>query len=445
MSQNKSSQNNHLTKARASLQQAISWYSSFRRHWNYSPNLELQAAVKDDLQNLKSALEKLDQQVIKIATFGLVSRGKSAVINALLGQKVLTTGPLHGVTKWPKSIRWNPPTDKVQIEFIDTPGLDEIEGETRGEMAKEVARQADLILFVIAGDITRTEYFALLELRQAQKPLILVFNKIDLYPECDRQNIYQQLQQLSNETQKPLFTPDEIVMVAAEPQPLPVRIEWEDGSTTQEWEKIPAKIDPLREKILTILNTEGKSLLALNSLTQAKLAQINIAQKTLKLREKEAEKIIWQYAKYKALVVAINPIAFLDLLGGTIADLVMIRTLARLYGLPITSHEAGKLWRKIVRSLGGLLLTEVFSLVVLGLTKTGTAILNIFENPASFTSYTTAALAQGSIAGYGSYLVGKAAKKYLENGCTWGDLGADTVIQEIVQELPKNNESKASP
>lgn len=432
-------QQNHVSKARGSLQQAISWYSSFRRHWNYPPNLELQAAVRDDLQNLKSALEKLDQQVIRIAAFGLVSRGKSAVINGLLGQKVLTTGPLHGVTKWPKSVRWNPPTGKVQIEFIDTPGLDEIEGETRANMAKEVARQSDLILFVVAGDITRTEYYALLELRQSHKPLILVFNKIDLYPEIDRQNIYQQLQKLSNETNQPLFSPDEIVMVAAEPQPLAVRIEWEDGKTSQEWENLPIKMDALKEKILTILNKEGRSLLALNSLTQAKEAQINIAKKTIELREKEAEKIIWQYARYKALIVAINPIAFFDILGGTIADLTMIRALARLYGLPITSYEAGKLWRTIINSIGGLCLSEIISMVILGLTKTGAALGSIFENPASFTGYATAALTQGSIAGYGSYLVGKAAQEYLEKGCTWGALGVDTVIKEMMMEVESDS------
>jgi len=50
---------------------------------------------------------------------------------------------------------------KVQVELIDTPGLDEIEGQARAQMARDVVRQADLILFVVAGDITRTEYQAL--------------------------------------------------------------------------------------------------------------------------------------------------------------------------------------------------------------------------------------------------------------------------------------------
>jgi len=60
--------------------------------------------------------------VIRIAAFGLVSRGKSAVLNALLGQKILQTGPLNGVTQWPRSVRWVAnEKGKVQVELIDTP------------------------------------------------------------------------------------------------------------------------------------------------------------------------------------------------------------------------------------------------------------------------------------------------------------------------------------
>ena len=442
MSQPSSQQETHFNQARASLQQALSWYSSFRRHWNYPPNAELQGAVRRDLQGLKSALDKLDQKEIAIAAFGLVSRGKSAVVNALLGQKILQTGPLHGVTQWPKSVRWTSPTGKVQVELIDTPGLDEIEGQVRAEMAKEVARQADLILFVVAGDITRTEYQALCELRQSHKPLILVFNKIDLYPEKDREAIYQQLQQLgagsTEENLQQVLSTDEIAMVAAEPQPLEVRVEWPDGRVTQEWETPPPQIGELREKILNILNREGRSLLALNALFQAKEAEANIAKKTLEIRKDEAEAIIWKYAQYKALAVAVNPIAILDLVGGMVADLALIRALARLYGLPITSYEAGKLWRKIFASSGGLLLGEIASSLILGLGKSSAAVASALESPAALTAYASAALTQGAIAGYGAYAVGRVAQEYLEQGCTWGPLGPSTVIQDILNQVEPN-------
>jgi uncharacterized protein len=395
------------------------------------------------MEVLTGNLQKLDQGVICIAAFGLVSRGKSAVVNALVGQKILQTGPLHGVTQWPRSVRWTPDeSGKIQIELIDTPGLDEIAGEARADMAREVARQADLILFIVAGDITRTEYQALCELRQAQKPIILVFNKIDLYPDQDRLAIYKSLQQLgagsSNSRRlQQLLSPDEIVMVAAEPAPIPVRIEWPDGNVTHEWESPPPQIDELKQKIVSILNREGRSLLALNALVQARDAEDNIARKTVEVREKEAEDLIWKFTKYKALAVGLNPIGFLDVLGGTVADLALIRELAKLYNLPMTSYEAGKLWKTIIFSSGGLLLGEIGSSILMGLGKSAAAITS-GENPTNFTAYGGAAIAQAGIAGYGAYAVGKAAQVYLQQGCTWGQLGPNTVISEILSQVEPN-------
>jgi len=388
----------HYNQAKASLQQALTWYASFRRHWNYPPDPQLQAAVKQDLQSLKSALDKLDETVIRVAAFGLVSRGKSSVVNALVGQKVLATGPLHGVTRWPRSVRWTPATGKIQIELIDTPGLDEIEGEARANMAREVAKSADF-----------------------------------------RRQIFQQLQRLGTnrdeKTLEDLLTSDEIVMVAAEPQPIPVRVEYPDGRVVTEWETPPPQIEELQDKLLTILNREGRSLLALNALVQGQEAEENIARKTLELRDSQAEEIIWQYAKYKALAIAANPIAILDLLGASIVDLTLVRALARLYGLPITSHQAGQLWRTLLLSSAGLLVGEILSTVIIGLGKTAAAAASIFENPTSLTLYGSTALLQGAIAAYGTYIIGKAAKIYLERGCSWGASGPSTVINQILAQV----------
>jgi len=38
-------------------------------------------------------------------------------------------------------------------------------------------------------------------------------------------------------------------------------------------------------------------------------AEAAIAHKTIQLRNAEAEDLIWQFTKYKALAVALNPIA----------------------------------------------------------------------------------------------------------------------------------------
>lgn len=422
-----------LDFARASLQQSLSRYAS-RQVGEISPSLQ------KDLDTLAHTLTKLDQSIYSIAVFGLVSRGKSAVLNALVGQKILETGPLNGVTRFPRQIRWSP-DGIVQIDLIDTPGLDEIDGETRGEMATEVVRQADLILFIIAGDITQLEYQFLCELRRAQKPLLLVFNKADLYPEREQQLIYQQLQSLSGsgdrvseELLQRLLSADEVVMVAADPTAIQVRIEYPDGTMKNEWEKPAPQIAPLQAKIQELFAREGRSLLAINALVQARSAEASLAKSTLVTMQSEANALIWKFALYKAIAVAINPVVIFDVLGGVFADLLLIRSLAKLYNLPMTNYEISKLLSGILFSGASLLLGEVITSVLFGVGKTA-SILNTGFNLADLPNYLIASAIQGAIAGYGAYAVGTASQLYLEAGCTWGELGANTIVKQILDRL----------
>jgi hypothetical protein len=438
----------HYNQARTSLKQILNRYAhQVRLKRRGAEAIEHQATLKLQLDRLTRTLDKLNNGLIRIAVFGLVSRGKSTVVNALLGEKVLQTGPIHGVTQYPRSVYWSIANSsngnsQVRVELIDTPGLDEVGGDIRADMAKDVAEQADLILFVVAGDITRTEYLALAELQQTYKPLILVFNKIDLYPDQDRQSIYRKLQTLfarhGGDIRRPFLEPEDIVLVAAEPAPIEVRVEWPDGRVTHEWEQPEPDIGELEHKLVSILNREGRSLLALNALRQAQESETIMANTVLELHRSEAEDLIWQFAKWKAIAIAANPIAVLDLLSGAATDLVMIRSLARLYGLPMTRHEAGKLLKSILFSSGSLLAGEVGSGLILGVGKSFGAIATAFESGSGFAAYSTAAVAQASLAGYGSYRVGKAAQIYLERGCTWGEQGANTVIQDILQQVDRD-------
>lgn len=453
--------NNHFNQARSSLKQTLTRYNHLRRQRRIS-HPELQGTLQKQLEVLSTNLEKLEQGVIRIAVFGLVSRGKSAVLNALLGEKILQTGPLNGVTQWPRSVRWSvslpqieepnridniEEQNSIQVELIDTPGLDEVAGQVRGEMAKDVTRQADLILFVVSGDLTRTEYDALAELQNAHKPLIIVFNKIDLYTESEQDKIYQNLQQLiqSKTLERDNFSaadfvyisqksaPFEIVKVSAEPAPIRLRIEWPDGKITHEWESPLPQIEELKQIIIKLLNREGRSLLALNALVQAREAERIIARQSVELQASEAEELIWKFTRYKALAVALNPIAILDVLGATISDLILIRSLARLYGLPMTSYEAGKLWKKILLSSGGLLLAEMGSGWILGFGKSAAGLATDLAN------YAGIAITQASISAYLTYTVGQAAQVYLEKGCTWGENGIDTAIQGILNQVNRDS------
>jgi uncharacterized protein len=419
-----------LVRSRHSLQQTVDFYTEqLRSRQQNQDSLELQATLKTEIDRLSDALDKLNTGLIRIAVFGLVSRGKSAVVNALVGQKLLQTGPLHGVTQYPRSIYWSVAEGQVQIELIDTPGLDEVDGALQERMAQQVATQADLILFVVAGEISQRETEALMQLQAAAKPILLVFNKTDLYP-VDRAAIAQILQACQFPVQA-----DDIALVAAEPAPIQVQTEQPDGTITHAWETAAPDVADLKQKLLTILNREGKALLSLNALRQAAAAEGAIAQKTMDLLHPEADALIWKYAQWKAIAVAANPFAVLDLMGGAVSDLLMIRALARLYGLPMTSHEAAKLQRSILWSSGGLLISEWASGFLFGVGKGVAAIAAAFDSVAGLAAYSSAAIAQASLAGYGSYRVGQAAQIYLANGCSWGHQGAQTTIRDLLAQV----------
>ena len=422
-----------LDRARASLRDSLSRYANLKLS-------EISPSLQSDLDTLAQTLTKLDQSIYSIAVFGLVSRGKSAVLNALVGQKILETGPLNGVTRLPRSIRWSP-DGIMQIDLVDTPGLDEIDGEERGKMAAEVVRQADLILFIIAGDITQLEYQFLCELRQAQKPLLLVFNKADLYPEREQEIIYQQLKSLGANEEQPngellqkLISADEVVMVSADPTSIQVRIEYPDGTTKNQWEKPPVQIAPLQAKIQELLAQEGRSLLAINALVQARGAEASLAKGTLATMQTEANAQIFRFAQYKAIAAAVNPIAVFDVLGGVFVDLLLIQSLAKLYNLPITKYELSKLLSGLLFSGGSLLLGELVTSIVFGVGKT-LAFVGADFSIGDVPGYLAASAIQGAIAGYGAYSVGKASQVYLEAGCTWGELGANTVMKQILTRL----------
>ncbi len=432
-----------LQRARDSLEQTLNNYCQCLDAATHRPGAEaLKALLEKELEQLATTLDKIDRRVIRIAALGLVSRGKSAVLNAIVGSKLLETGPINGVTRQVKVVQWSPePEDDSQptaaavtIELFDTPGLDEVDGETRALIAADVAAQCDLILFVVSGEITQVEYESLCQLRAAQKPLILVFNKIDLYPEQTREQIYQNLLTLSNQSitdsqLQQLLTQDEIVLVAADPASEQVRIERPGAAVKYIWEQPAAAIEDLQQKLLTLLSQEGRSLLALNALTQSRRAEQVMASAIIANRQVEAEALIWQFTRYKAIGVGLNPFGFLDFVGGALVDLTLIRALSKLYGLPMTRYEAGNLLKTILISSGGLLATELVSWI-LGVGK-GFA----FLAEGNVGGFIGMGLVQAGAAGYGAYTVGRAAQTYLEQGCSWGEQGANTVIQEILGQL----------
>ncbi len=381
--------------------------------------------LEADLRELQETLDKLERQVVQIAVLGLVGRGKSSILNALLGQAVFATGPLHGVTQQRELRTWRA-APVGGVELVDTPGLDEVDGEARGTLAEAAARRADLVLFVIAGDITRRERDALVALRQAGKPLLVVFNKADRYSARDRREI---LHKLTTERLAPWGTPEDIVLCAAAPL-VPQAIPQPDGSLELEMVPGEPQVEDLREKILTVLAREGKVLAALNSLLFADAVSERVTQRKFFLRDRRAESLIWKAATLKAAAVAVNPIAVLDIACAAAIDVTAILTLAKLYGVTLSERGATELLQQIGWGMGGIGAADLLTTLGLGSLKT-----LLGGSGVGGALYPAAAFAQAGVAGVSSVAIGKAAKSYLANGASWGPDGPRAAIRRILDTL----------
>lgn len=369
-------------------------------------------------------LDKLEHGHIHIAVFGRVSVGKSALVNALLGEERFATSPLHGETKDAQFGHWAEFRDG-NVFLIDTPGINEVAGEGRERLAHAVAERADLVLFVADGDLTEPELAALRVLAEAQRPVLLVLNKADRYSAAEQAALLAAIDRHVGD----LVHPQNRVTAAAKPrEQLVIRVD-ELGEETEELRQPPPDIAALKERLWLVLEQEGKTLAALNASLFAGSLSRQVAERVLAARRTLGERVIRTWCIAKGVAVALNPVPVADLLAAAVVDVSMVVHLSRVYGLPLSRTEAGGL----VKTIGGqmlLLMGTVWAMhFVSSALKLGTSGLSAVITGG----------AQGAVAYYSTYIVGQAAERYLANGKSWGEGGPKLVVREILDSLDRDS------
>ena len=153
-------------------------------------------ATDDNLAPLERSIEQLDELFLLVVV-GEFNAGKSAFINALIGDPVMEEGVTpttaqvtlirFGETKStsvlePHLAAVNAPADLLrEIHIVDTPGTNAVIREHERLTSSFVPR-ADLVLFVTSADrpFTETERAFLEQIRDWGKKVVMVINKIDI-------------------------------------------------------------------------------------------------------------------------------------------------------------------------------------------------------------------------------------------------------------------------
>lgn len=384
----------------------------------------VRAALADEYRQLQLLLEKIEHGHIHIAVFGRVSVGKSALLNALLGEMRFSTSPLHGETTRAAHARWQE-YDAGGVFLIDTPGINEVAGEAREQLAHDVAGRSDLVMFVVDGDLTDSELQALRQVKGAAQRLALVLNKVDRYTHAERDLLLDTLRQRTTG----LIQPQDILTVAAHPAERIVILVDAEGNETETRRCPPPDVNALRERIWDILKAEGKTMAALNAGLFAGRFSDRLSREIIVIRRDLADSVVRKYCLAKGVAVALNPIPIADILAAIATDAAMMIHLSRVYGLPINRSEAGSLLKTISIQLAFLMGT-VWAMHLAAAALKGISL--------GLSTIVTAG-AQGAVAWYGTYVVGKAAEQYFAQGKSWGEGGPKRVVQDILDSLDRDS------
>ncbi len=384
----------------------------------------VRAALAEEYRQLQLLLDKIEHGHIHIAVFGRVSVGKSALLNALLGEMRFSTSPLHGETTRADHARWQE-YDAGGVFLIDTPGINEVAGEAREQLAHDVATRSDVVMFVVDGDITDTELKALRQVKGVAQRLVLVLNKLDRYTLSERELL---LRTLRSRTEG-LIQPQDIVTAAAQPNERVVILVDAEGHETETRRRPAPDVTALRECIWDILKAEGKTMAALNAGLFAGRFSDRLSHEIIIIRRELADKVVRKYCLAKGVAVALNPIPVADIVAAVATDAAMMIHLSRVYGLPISRTEAGSLLKTIFTQLVFLMGT------VWGMNLISAALKGVSLG----LSTVVTAGAQGAVAWYGTYIVGRAAEQYFAQGKSWGEGGPKRVVQDILDSLDRES------
>jgi hypothetical protein len=286
-------------------------------------------------------------------------------------------------------------------------------------MARQLATEADLLLFVVDNDLRQSEYEPLRGLAEIGKRSLLVLNKTDLYSEEDKETILARLRQRV----RGFIASMDVVAIAANPQS--VQLE------TSELFQPEPDIMPLIRRLAAVLRAEGEDLVADNILLQSQRLGEEARRLIDTQRRRQAEKVVERFQWIGAGVIAVTPLPVVDLLATAAVNAQMVVEIGRIYGCELNMERG----RELALSLGK-------TLASLGIVKGAIELLStaLQLNPATLV---VGKAIQGVTAAYLTRIAGKSFIEYFRNNQDWGDGGITEVVQQQFQLNRKDEFIKA--
>lgn len=358
---------------------------------------------------------------VRVVVFGTGSAGKTSAVNALVGRMAGQVGAPMGTTEVGETYTLKVKGVERELAITDTPGILEagIAGTYREELARQLAAQADLILFVLDGDLRKSEYEPLRTLAEIGKRSIVVFNKVDLYLDSDKDAILNRLR----ERVKGFVSAMDVVAISANPQ----KVVLEDGTIFQP----DPDIMPLIRRVAAILRAEGEDLIADNILLQSQRLGDQARKLIDAQRRRQADKVVERFQWIGAGVIAVTPLPVVDLLATAAVNAQMVVEIGKIYGCELNIDRAKELALSLAKTLASLGIVEgVIQVVSRALQLSGVG-------------FAIGKAIQAVSAAYLTRIAGKSFIEYFRHDQDWGDGGIAEVVQRQFQLNRKDEFVKA--
>jgi uncharacterized protein len=348
---------------------------------------------------------------IQVVVFGTGSAGKTSLVNAVMGRMVGKVDAPMGTTQVGETYCLRLKGLERKILITDTPGILEagVAGTEREQLARELATEANLLLFVVDNDLRRSEYEPLRSLAEIGKRSLLILNKTDLYTDEDKEAILARLRQRV----RGFIAANDVVAIAANPG----TVQLEQGEI---YEPEP-DILPLLRRMAAILRAEGEDLVADNILLQS----MRLGEEARKLidaqRRRQADKIVERFQWIGAGVVSVTPLPVVDLLATAAVNAQMVVEIGRIYGCELNMERGRELALSLAKTIASL-----------GIVKGAIELLSTALQ-LNVGTFIIGRAIQGVTAAYLTRIAGKSFIEYFRHDQDWGDGGMTEVVQRQFQ------------
>jgi len=233
-------------------------------------------AGREDQRLLERSIRQLDELFLLVVA-GEFNSGKSAFINALLGNRLLEEGVTPTTTRIHTLVHGDRADSRIgddgiqhiqaplellrEVEIVDTPGTNALDREHEAITQRYIPR-SDLVLFVTSADrtFTESERAFIEQIRTWGKKLVFVINKVDILR--SEEDIAQIERFVVENAQRLLGFSPEVFSVSAR-QALDAKLQGDNGELLLRQSRFPALETYLAE---TLDQTERVRLKLLNPL-----------------------------------------------------------------------------------------------------------------------------------------------------------------------------------